>query len=362
MMRRSDVIFFAVIIPIFEMFVIGYSLDINVKKIDTVIYDLAKTQDSRTLINEFINTDDFVIVKTVYSDQQMYDTLVGGQAKVAIKIPANYSQQLANNKTATVQILVDGSNAPITLEAVNTSNNLILRDSLTRLLNQTPNTNNTSIVEMRALVLFNPSNRSANFFLPGVLSFESSLLTILLASLSIVGEREQGNFDQLYMTPIDYRGMILGKILPYGVLAIVQEIVLIAEMRYIFSVPIQGSAILLVLLSLPYIVVCLGLGVIVASLTSNQVASIQLGTLFRILPAIYLSGYIFPIEGMPPRFQPIAYLIPEWHFMEISRGIIVRGATLKYLWPNELALIVACTIVFTIATILYRRHEKRYHA
>lgn len=357
-LRSPDIIVFSIFIPVFELFMIGYALDINVRKIDTVVYDLSQSQESRQLVQEFANTSDFRIVSAVNSDAQMYDTIVSGRAKVVIKIPSDYTRQLLIGKTTYLQVLIDGSNAPVTIEAVNTSNAIALQNSIKHLLS-TDTLNGAIIpVEMRAIVLFNPDSKTANFFLPGVISFESSLLTIILAGISLVVEREKGTLEQLFMTPLNFTGMVLGKVLPYGLFAVIQVIVLLGEMHYGFKVPIQGSVILLILLSLPYIFICLSLGIMVAALTDNQVASIQLGTLFRILPAIYLSGYIFPIEGMPLIFQKITTIIPEWHYIEICRGIILRGATLEQLASHVVALLIISLVVFVMAIMLYRRKLK----
>jgi ABC-2 type transport system permease protein len=212
-------------------------------------------------------------------------------------------------------------------------------------------------LEARAAILYNPEVRSPNFFLPGLIVFVLPSITVILVALSIAGERERGTMEQLTMTPITSLGMLLGKVLPYGLLGLFQESMILIAIRYVFQVPIQGSVPLLLLLSIPYIMTTLALGLIVAAHANTNMDAMPFAFLIRIVPPLYLSGYIFPIESMPDTFQSITKMIPERYFMEIVRGIMLRGAGFEHLWQQTLILCLMSVMIFFLASFLYRKKD-----
>ena len=308
------------------------------------------------LINKFTSTGDFKIVKTVTSDQELYDCIIAGKAKVGIKIPVDYSQQLFKKEKTSVLVVVDGSDATVATEVVNVSNIVTLEESIKKIFSRSNLDISTLPLEARTSVLYNPTTRSANFFLPGLMVFDMPSVTILLLALSIAIEKERGTMDQLRMTPINSTGMIIGKMIPYGVLAMMVLIMLIIGTRFIYQVPINGNPLLLLILAIPYLVIGLGLGILISINANNQMEAMQMGVLVRIIPTLYLSGYMFPIESMPKAFQTITMLIPDRYFVEITRGIILRGAGITDLWFQATFLTVVGIIVFSLAAIAYRRH------
>src|SRR6266542_344849 len=196
-LRDPMTLFFTLFMPVMELFLLGYAIDTNVRHVSTVILDQANTQESRALLHRFENSKDFDVVARVYTDEELTRTIVAGRARVGIKIPADYSQQLEAGQTAQLLILVDGTESSVAAEAINVGNAIALRESLERALGgrELP-------VEARPTVLFNPDTRSANFFIPGLMVILCQMMASMLAATAIVREKESGTLEQLFMTPV----------------------------------------------------------------------------------------------------------------------------------------------------------------
>jgi len=233
-----------------------------------------------------------------------------------------------------VLVLVDGSDSSVAGIAVDASTGVALEQSLSRVPGLT-----SPAIEVRPSVLYNPSTRSANFFIPGLIAILMQVMIILLIALSFVRERERGTLDQLKMTPIAPLGLMVGKMIPYGVLAFGELCLILTIMRVIFQVPIHGSVIVLLLMSLPFLLTVLGLGLWISTRAQTQAEAFQLA-MSTILPSTFLSGYIFLISTMPVFFRGVSYLIPATYYIQIIRGIVLRGASFADLWVNALVLTV----------------------
>ncbi|MER3414919.1 MAG: ABC transporter permease [Gemmataceae bacterium] len=319
-LRDPMTLFFALFIPIVELFLLGYAIDTNVRRIRTVVLDQARTQESRELLRQFVNTDDFRIVDEVFSDAQLSEAIVAGRARVGIKIPEDFSRRLQAGQTAQVLVLVDGSESSTAGEAVNVSNALALRMSLQQVLGQRP-----VPVETRPRVLFNPDTRSANFFIPGLLVVMCQMLAIMLAANSIVREKENGTLEQLFMTPVRPRELMVGKLLPYLGMTILEFCTIALLMHTVFVVPIHGSFWVLLSLALPFFLTMLGMGLWISTQASTRDAAMQM-SMGTVIPSIFLSGYVFPLDSMPRFFWWVAQVIPTTWMIDASRGVILRGA------------------------------------
>jgi ABC-2 type transport system permease protein len=351
--RDPMALFFTVLIPMVQLFMIGYAIDTNVRDIRTVIYDGAKTQESRRLLDRFVNSDDFMIVKSVYSDEELNREIIAGRARVGIKIPPDYSRKLLAGETAEVLVLVDGSESSVAGEALNVANAIALRESLERALSVSA-TRQELPVEARPKILFNPDSRSANFLIPGMIAVLMQMMTVLLTAIAIVRERERGTLEQLYMTPIKPLGLMVGKIVPYAVVAYSEICILLVLMRWAFGVPIKGNILLLMLLVTPFILTMLGFGLLISTRAQSYQEATQaaFGTM---MPSIFLSGYIFPIETMPKVFQWVSSIIPTTYLIEIFRGIILRGANLGDLWKQGLILTLMSVFMVTVSAMRFRK-------
>lgn len=346
-LRDPTTLFFSLFIPVLEMLMLGYAIDTNVRHVRTVVFDAAQTQESRTLLRSFENTDDFDIVKYVFSDLAMSEEIIAGRAAVGIKIPEDYSRQTAGNGTAQLLVIVDGSQSSVAAEAINVGNTLALRESLRLALGDRP-----LPVEARPEVLFNPDTRSANYFIPGLLVVMCQMMGVMLTANSIVREKEKGTLEQLFMTPVRSEELIIGKLIPYLALTVLEFCLITLLMVTIFWVPIHGSFWTLLGIGFPFIIGMLGLGLWISTKAATRDASMQL-SMGTVIPSIFLSGYVFPVESMPPAFKVIANVIPTTWMIDASRGVILRGAGwpelqlhVVVLWGMAIALISASALSF----------------
>lgn len=349
MLRDPGTLFFALAIPVLELIMLGYAIDTNVRHIKTVVYDACQTQESRAFLRALENTDDFDVVENVYRDEDLNQRIVAGKAHIAIKIPEDYSRRLAAGQTAQVLVLVDGSDSSVASTAMNVSNAVALQESLKMTLGDRP-----LPIDARPRVLFNPDTRSPNFFIPGLMVFLCQMMATMLTANAIVREKELGTLEQLFMTPVRPGELMIGKLTPYLALSFVQFLTISLLMRVVFQVPIAGSYPLLLLINVPFVIAALGIGLLIsaASNTREEAGQKVMGS---VLPAVFLSGYIFPIESMPAVLRPISNLIPTTWMIDAARGVILRGAGWQELWLNAAVLSVTSVVVITLAALRFKK-------
>jgi len=337
-LRDPQTLFFTIFVPVLELFMLGYAIDTNVRNVRTVIVDQAGTQESRQLIEKFEKSQDFMVVARVFRDEDASEMIVAGRARVGIVIPENFSRRLEAGETAQLLVLVDGTESSIAAEAVNVSNAIALKESLERALGgrQLP-------IEARPRVLFNPDTRSANFFIPGLMVVMCQMMSTMLSANAIVREKELGTLEQLYMTPVGRGELILGKMSPYIVLTTFEFCFIAFLMWSIFQVPIHGVFLTLVLISIPFFLANLGVGLWISTKAATREAAgqIAMGTF---LPSIFLSGYVFPIDSMPWLLKPLAYCFHTTWMIDASRSVVLRGGGWRELWPHA-------TILWTMAVV-----------
>jgi ABC-2 type transport system permease protein len=343
--RDFATLFFSLIIPLLQMFLLGFGIDTNVRQINTVVYNADGRRESRELLDRLRNSDTFRLYRFVNNDHDLNDAIVSGKCRVGIKIPVDYSDKLMHQMSAQVLVLIDGSDSSVAGQAINVTTAIGLDESLRRVLSER---DATFAVDMRPKILFNPDSRSPNFFLPGLTAILLLNVTTFLTAFSIVREKERGTLEQLFVTPVRPMGLLLGKLLPYLFIGFFELCLILTLMRWVFHVPIHGSVLLLAFLSLPYIFVSLSLGILISSKAGTQAQAMQLAFL-TILPSIFFSGYIFPRETMPKFFYVLSYFVPATYFINITRGIILRGAGWAHLWMDGMALFLIGTILLVIA-------------
>lgn len=343
--RDFATLFFSLIIPLLQMFLLGFGIDTNVRQINTVVYNADGRRESREFLDRLRNSDTFRVIRYVSTEQELNDAIISGKCRVGIKIPVDFSDKLIHQMAAQVLVLIDGSDSSVAGQAINVTTAIGLDESLRRVLGSS---GANFAVEMRPKILFNPDSRSPNFFLPGLTAILLLNVTTFLTAFSIVREKERGTLEQLFVTPVRPMGLLLGKLLPYLGIGFFELCMILTFMRFIFSVPIHGSVLLLALLSLPYLFVSLSLGILISSKAGTQAQAMQLAFL-TILPSIFFSGYIFPRETMPKFFYVLSYFVPATYFINITRGIILRGAGWTHLWTDAFALSLMGTLLLVIA-------------
>ncbi len=352
--RDQMALFMALAMPVLQMIIIGFGVDTNIRQVKTVVLNEDDHLQSRELLDRLRNSDTFRIVKQVSSDAELTDAIVSGKAHVGIKIPVDYSRQLLDRESAQVLVLIDGSDSSVASQALNVTTAIGFDESIRRLLG--PQTRLP--VEMRPKLLFNPGSRSPNFFLPGLTAVLLLFVTTFLTAFSIVREREKGTLEQLFVTPVRPLGLLLGKILPYLGIGFFELLMILTAMRLVFRVPISGNVLLLLLLAIPYLFVALTLGMLISTKAQSQAEAIQFA-LLTMLPSIFFSGYIFPRETMPLPFYIISCMIPATYFVNIARGVILRGATLAHLWVDTLVLLGMGIAILLVAA---RRFKNKFIA
>jgi ABC-2 type transport system permease protein len=354
LVRDPGTLFFALLIPLIQLFMFGYAIDTNVRQISTAVLDESNTQESRDFVSKLAASDVFHMVETVQSDDALYSAVRSAKVRVGVKIPYDYARRLQDGTTATVLVLIDGSDSTVAGQAINGATGVALEESLARVVSG----GGALPIDVRPSVLFNPSTRSANFFIPGLIAILLQVMIILLIALSLVRERERGTLEQLTMTPVKPLGLMVGKMIPYGVLGFCELCLILSIMRFIFGVPIHGSWLLLLAMSLPFLLTVLGVGLVISTRARSQAEAFQL-SMGTVLPSVFLSGYIFMIDTMPAFFRGVSRLIPATYYIEILRGIILRGAGFKDLWMQASVLTLMGTLAILLAARQFVRQQGR---
>jgi ABC-2 type transport system permease protein len=352
-LRDRATLMMTLFFPVVEMIMLGYAIDTNVRFVPTVVFDQSHTQQSRQLLQAFENSEDFKVVAQVNTDQELTEAIIAGRARVGIKIPENYAREpvgrIGEADTSQVLILVDGSMSSVAAEAVNVGNALALREALLRSLGD-----KQLEVEARPRVLFNPDMYSANFFIPGLMVVLCQMMAVTLSASAIVREKERGTLEQLFMTPVRPSELILGKMTPYLGLTVLEFCGIAFLMWLVFRVPIHGSFWTLLVMALPFILVCLGFGLWVSTRVDTREAAMQMA-MATMMPSIFLSGYVFPLDSMPDFFWWIAQIIPTTWLVDASRGVILRGAGWRELWPHALILWSMALAMLAFSTLKLRK-------
>lgn len=351
--RRDPVtIFIALMIPMVQLTIFGYALDTDIKHIRTAVCNLDNRAASRHLIDRFQATQYYDIVEHLSSDEALRQAIVDGRVHVGIKIPPDYSERVARGEGAQVLVLVDGSDSQMAFRAQSTAVSVGLHLSIAEV-------NRGAIVkppiDVRPRTLFNPDMRSSNFMVPGLLGVIMQLVTVMLTALSIVREKENGTLEQLLVTPVSRLGLMIGKLIPYAVLGVVETALVLFVMWAVFGVAVNGSLLLLWALIPVFLFAGLGLGLLISTFAQNQAQAFQVSFLV-ILPSVLLSGFFFPRESMPRLVYPVTTIIPVTYFLEILRGIILRGAGWPELWRQTFILLgMGCGILAVAAARFQKR-------
>ncbi len=352
MRRDAGMLRFAIAVPVFQLVLFGL-IDTNVKHIPTVVFDQSRTAQSRSLIQEFVSTATFDVVENVGSRDALRARIVGGSARVGVEIPPDYARKRLAGAPADFLVLIDGSDSSVASAALAATNGVALNGSLEE-LRRTLGVAAEMRIRPFPQLLFNPDSRTANLLIPGLVAILLTFSGTLLATFSIVRERERGTLEQLMVTPVSPIGVVLGKLLPYLALGFFQLLLILGLMTTVFRVPIHGSVWLLLGLSVIYLFALLSLGLLVSSWASSQMEAIQIAQMF-LLPSIMLSGYIFPLSSLPVPLQWAAQTLPATHFIEMSRGIIIRGAGFFDLWRHAAALLALATLLVAGSTRAFRK-------
>ncbi|MEI6415185.1 MAG: ABC transporter permease [Pseudomonadota bacterium] len=346
---RRDRLTFAMIagMPLMQLMLFGYAINTDVRELRAALADQSRSELSRTLVAN-IQASQVLRVVTEVADAEALEILIQrGEVAAGIFIPADFTRRLQSQDRPAAQLLVDGSD-PILLGAVRQLTGMKLSWRV-----REPSRPQPPLFEVRNH--FNPERRSAVQIVPGLIGVILSMTMVLFTAVSIVRERERGNLEMLITTPVKTIELMVGKLIPYVMIGLIQVTLIMALGTLFFEVPIRGSFSHIYLASLAFIIANLGIGLFISTAAQNQFQAMQM-TFFFFLPSILLSGFMFPFDGMPPPAQWLAEILPLTHFVRLIRGLMLRGADLAELIPDLQAL----GIFFAVTLILaLRRFRKR---
>jgi ABC-2 type transport system permease protein len=351
MVRDRATLFFALLVPVFELVLFGV-IDTTVERVPTVVHDLSRTQASRELVDQLVATRLFEVVADVDSHAELRRQIVAGHAQVGFEIPPEFARRRLLGEAADFLVLIDGSDNSVSSQALSAATGLALTRSLEEAmrragLREPP-------LRPHPVMLFNPDSRSANLLIPGLIAILLAFSGTILAAFAIVRERERGTLEQLMVTPVSPLAVVLGKLVPYLVLALFQLQIIFAIMVWAFRVPIHGSLWLLQALSMVYLFALLALGLMISTRAKTQAEAIQMA-MGVMLPSVLLSGYIFPLSSLPAPVAALSQLIPATHFIAISRGIVLRAASFVDLWEHVAALAALSAVLVAASARAFKK-------
>ncbi len=344
--------------PLFQLFVFGYAVSTDIRHVTTALLDQDRTVQSRELAERFTRSGYFDIDERPAGPHEVDELLDDGRVQVALVIPRGFAADLAADRTARVQLLVDGSDsmtaAMVAGYAGGVAGEYSARVAAERLDRMRARVQRVPAVDERTRVWYNPELKSVRYMVPGVLSMILFLITMLMTSMAIVKEREIGTLEQLVVTPITPAELIVGKTLPYVGIGFVEMLLVLALSTLWFRVPIAGSLGLLFALSLVFIFTSLGLGLFISTISQTQQQA-MMTTFFIMLPSILLSGFMFPIANMPQVIQWVTHVIPLRYFLVIVRGIFLKGNGIAILWPQVAVLFVFGAVILGLSALRFRK-------
>ena len=356
---RRDRITLAMIIgiPVLQLVLFGYAINLNLRGLSAAIADQAATAGSRALVMDMLATGVIRPVASADTPQELTELLRRGKISIGIAIPPDFERRHLDGREA-VQVMVDGSDTVVQGAAMqlaqvplDTANG----PSATALSQARLGPDQAVPGQIRVVAFYNPERRSAINIVPGLIGVILTMTMVLFTGVAIVRERERGNMELLIATPVTRSELMLGKVLPYAAIGLLQTTVVLALGVWLFQVPVRGSVLDVYLAAILLIVANLTLGLLISTKAQSQFQAMQM-TFFVFLPSILLSGFMFPFAGMPVAVRWLAEVLPLTHFLRIIRGVMLRGATLPEVWPDVLAL-VGFTVVMMAAAIL--RFRKR---
>lgn len=357
-MRRDPVLVRLLIIaPIFQLIMFGYAATTDIEDVPVVIADESHSRESRDIGRAIRASHYFDLIGHVRDYRDLKTVLDAGDAQLALHLPPDFARDLRRGESASLMLYIDGTDAV----TANTAASYMVRmlgefgqEVVTKRLKRRGVSPSAPEVEMVPRVWYNPDLRSANYMVPGVFGLIIMVITTSWTAQSIVREREVGTLEQLLVTPVQALELLVGKSTPYGAAALVAatEIMLLAV--FWFGVPLRGSVPLLFALAAVFIVTNLGTGLLISTISRTQQQAI-LATFFVLMPAVLLSGFMFPVSNMPWIIQQASLLIPYRYFLEVCRGIFLRGVGLEVLWPQALALLIFAVGLFTAGALSFRK-------
>lgn len=338
-------------IPVIQLLLFGYAINTDVKHLPTIVFNQSLQQESRELLDALTASGYFDITQTAQNFQQVNAAVDAGQAKVGIIIPPDFSENVKHGRSASAQLIIDASDSMSASSAVAAAQmigQLKSQEVLVAKLQGKGSHAPPPPYDLRLRLWYNPDFVSAFYMVPGIMGVILTMTMVMITSMAIVRERERGTLEQLIVTPMKKWELILGKIIPYSIVGYVQVTVALLVGVFVFDLPIRGSIALLYVLTSFFLLASLAQGILISTVTKTQMQAMQL-SFFIFLPSILLSGFMFPREAMPQLFNWLGNLLPITFYLQIMRGIILKGVGLTVLWPQVLALTLFIVVVLSVS-------------
>jgi ABC-2 type transport system permease protein len=345
-------------IPIMQLLLMGYAATNDVRNVALVVFDQDRSPAARRLLDAYRAADYFLIAYDVQSEEELQELIDAGKARAGLIIPPDYGTKVSGNGTAQVAFVLDGSDPTVGSTALSAAQ-LIAQEYSTKILHLRlarlgQSSTLTAPVEARTNVWYNPDLVSAYFMVPGVIAQILYSLTSILTATAVVRERERGTIEQLIVTPIRSWELMIGKMIPYIILAFLNTLEVLALGSWLFDVPIRSGLGMILLLSGLFLFSGLGIG-LVASTIANTQQEAMLAIFMTLLPSVFLSGFFFPIEAMPKVLQWISYAVPIRYYLVIIRSLLIKGVGASHLQNEIAALLIFAVVIMTIAIMRFRK-------
>lgn len=331
-----------VMIPVGQLVLFGYAINLNPRGLAAAVADQSGTAGSRAVVMDMVATGVIRPVATADTPEQLMAMLRRGEISVGVSLPADFERRRIDGREA-VQVLVDGSDTVVQSAAVQLAQLPIDAGAAPR-----------KSAPIGVVAFYNPQRRSPVNIVPGLIGVILTMTMVMFTSVAIVRERERGNMELLITTPVSRTELMVGKVLPYALIGLIQTTVVILLGLWLFQVPIRGSVLDVYLAAILLILANLTLGLMISTKAASQFQAMQM-TVFILLPSILLSGFMFPYAGMPRVAQWLAEVLPMTHFLRLIRGVMLRGASLWELWPDVLYLVAFVAVMMSLAVARFRK-------
>lgn len=343
-----------VLVPLMQTMIFGYAINYDVKHLRTVVMDESRSYESRELVAKMTATEYFDVIATVASLDEMQKAIDSGQAAVGLVIDRDFAKDRRRGQPAEALLNVNASDTTTSSQAMSIMAGISQSMSIQALARRGGWTHKQLPLDVRVRPWYNPDLRTARFIIPGLIAIIMTFTLIQFTAIAIVRERERGTLEQLQVTPATRLELILGKIFPFILIGYFQLTLTILLMRYLFDIPIMGSVLELYLVGFLFMAAVLGLGMLISTIAQTQLQATQM-SFFFLLPFVFLSGYVFPIAGMPKFFQLLSNVIPAKYYIEVIRGIVLRGAGVVELWRPTALLALYTFLIIGVAVARFKK-------